>query len=226
MTRREFVWTAAAATIVRSVAQAPLIVPLHRVMDTRAKCTPEQLRRFSTIVWPEALRDFNRCGIRFQISEGPGEIRRSPSSRPVFAGLVRGVLNLVVTDHIPMDYGDLAGVTTLYQGYHLCVIALSNAHGHQVPYFSVNTCVHEILHALLQDIFVSRPTWFQTAEREFRIDRYATRLWLFHDGAEIRKSAEAYLARLRSTVTARTACDSPPYFAGSDHGGTMPFTRA
>jgi hypothetical protein len=200
MTRREFVWTAAAA--VRSTAQTPLIVPLRRVMDTRAKCSPDQLRRFHSILWPEALRDFNRGGIQFQISDGPGEIRRSPSSRPLFVGLERGALNVVVTQNIPMDYGGLAGVTTLWEGYHLCVIALSHAHGNQVPYFSVNTCEHEILHALLQDIFVNRPTWYQSGEREFRTDWYATRLWLFHDGAALRKSAAAYLARLQSPLAA------------------------
>ena len=138
---------------------------------------------------------------------------------------MRGAINLVVTDHIPMDYGGLAGVTTLWEGYHLCVIALNSAHGNQVPYFSVNTCVHELLHALLQDIFVSTPKWYQTGEREIRIDWYATQLWLFHDGSAIRKSAEGYLARLRSAVAARPT-DSPPYFAASDHGGTIPFTRA
>jgi hypothetical protein len=35
-----------------------------------------------------------------------------------------------------------------------------------------------------------------------RIDWYATWLWQFHEGAAIRKSAQAYLARLRSTVAA------------------------
>ena len=91
----------------------------------------------------------------------------------------------------------LAGVTTLYEGYHVCVIALSYAHGHQVPFVSVNTCVHELLHALLGDIFVSRPKWLESGAREFRIDWYATGLWLFRDGAAIRKSAQAYVARLR-----------------------------
>jgi hypothetical protein len=208
VTRRNFVWTAAVATAAASSAQAPLIVPVHRVLDSRAKCTPEHPRRFSSIIWPEAVRDFNRCGIRFQTSEATGEIRRSAGDRPVFIGLERGFINLVLTDHIPMYWDNgraLAGATTLYEGYHLCVIALSYAHGHQVPFVSVNTCVHELLHAMLQDIFVSRPKWFQTGGREFRIDSYATGLWLFHDGAEIRKSAQAYADRLRSALAARTS---------------------
>jgi len=84
------------------------------------------------------------------------------------------------------------------------MVALQYAHGNQVPFLSVNTCLHELLHALLQDIFVSRPKWFQTGGREVRIDWYATRLWLFHDGAAIRESAQAYLDRLRSAGAERT----------------------
>ena len=122
MTRREFVWTAAFATAAASSAQAPLIVPVHRVLDRRAKCTPEQLRRFSSSLWPEAVRDFNRCGIRFQTSEATGEIRLSPGEKPIFIGLERGVINMVLTHHVPMDWDNgraLAGVTTLHEGYHI-----------------------------------------------------------------------------------------------------------
>jgi hypothetical protein len=32
-----------------------------------------------------------------------------------------------------------------------------------------------------------------------RVDYYATRLWLFHDGEEVRKSGEVYLRRLRAS---------------------------
>ena len=181
-------------------------------MDIRTKCTPEQLRRFWWRIWPEAVRDFNRCGIQLQCTDAKGEIKLSPSDRPIFVGLQRGAVNLVLTDHIPMAWDharSLAGVTTVYEGYHLCVVAISYAHGHQVPFISVNTCVHELLHLLLQDVFVRRPKWFDANEREFRDDAYATRLWLFHDGAAIRKSAEAYLNRLRSSAAALTSLDSP-----------------
>ena len=191
MTRRDFVRLAAVTAV-----RGPLVIPLHRVMDKRAKCTPEQLRQFWWKIWPEAVREFQRAGIEFQVSDEVGEIKRSPGGRPVFAGLQRGVINLVITDNVPMDYGGVAGVTTLWEGYHLSVIALSNAHANQVPYFSVNTCVHELLHLLLGDVYLNRPKWYQTGEREFRIDWYGTRLWL--GGAEIRKPAAAYLARLRA----------------------------
>jgi hypothetical protein len=150
-------------------------------------------------VWPEAVRDLGRCGIQLRSSDVQGEIRRSPGGRPVFVGLRRDAINLVLTGRVPMQWDNgraLAGVTTLYQGYHLCVIALAYAHTHQIPFVSVNTCVHELLHALMQDIFLSRPKRLQVARREFRADWYATRLWLFGDCAAIRESAAAYLERL------------------------------
>lgn len=202
MTRRDFIGTAAAATI-RSSAPARLVVPVHRVTDARAQCSPEQFHRFWSSIWPEAAGDFGRGGIELQTSDGPGEVRRSPGDRPIFIGLRRGVINLVLTGHLPLYWDNdraLAGVTTFWEGYPVCMIALRYAHGNQIPFLSVNTCVHELLHALLQDIFVSRPKWYQSGGREFRIDWYATRLWLFGDGAAIRESAQACLGRLRSAV--------------------------
>ncbi len=201
MTRRQFAAGGALPAIAAFAGPAPLIVPIHRVLDSRAKITPEQLGRFNSTLWAETARDFRRCGIEFQTTAVTGEIRRSAGDRPIFVGVEKGVINLVLTDHIPLswDHGrGLVGVTTIYDGYHLCVIALNSAHGHQVPFFSVNTCEHEILHALMQDIFVTRPTWQQSAGREFRIDWYASCLRLFHQGPAIRKSAEEYLRRLRT----------------------------
>jgi hypothetical protein len=205
LTRREFLWTAALTTSAVPGAQGPLIVPVRRVMDVRAACTPEQFHRFWSGIWPEAVRDFRRGAIQLQCSDAKGEIRRSAAERPIFVGLERGVINLVLTDHIPMNWDSgkaLAGVSTLYEGYSVCVVALRYAHGNRTPFLSTNTCVHELLHVLLQDVYVRRPKWYQEGGREWRIDWYATRLWLFHDGADIRKSAETYLARLRRTPTA------------------------
>jgi len=199
MTRRDFVSSAAVASAAGFAAPAPVTIPLHRVMNGRARCTPEQLRRFWWTIWPEAVRDFQNGGIRFDVTDANGEIKRSPGGRPIFTALRRGAINLIITDNVPLDYGGLAGVTTIQGGYHLCVIALNGAHPNQVPYFSVNTCVHELLHLLLQDVYLTRPKWYQTGEREFRIDWLATRLWLFRDAGPIRKSAEAYLARLRTS---------------------------
>ncbi|MFB3827885.1 MAG: hypothetical protein ACE15B_14025 [Bryobacteraceae bacterium] len=200
MNRRDFL-RAAAAPPVQARGLSPLVVPVQRVMDVRAKCTREELRRFWWSIWPQAVRDFSRCAIELRTTDRTGEIRLSPAGRPLFRGLERRVINLVLTGVIPMHWDNgraLPGVTTLFEGYHLCVIALRYAHGHRVPYLSVNTCVHELLHALLQDILVSRPRWFQTLERETRNDWCATRLWLFHEGGIIRESAQAYLKRLQA----------------------------
>jgi hypothetical protein len=205
MTRRNFISVAAAAG--GPANSRALILPVHRVMDARAQCPPERLRRFWSSIWPEAVRDFHRSGIELQTSDANGEVRRSPADRPIFVGLQRGVINLVLTDRIPMYWDNgraLAGVTTLHEGHPLCLLALRYAHGHQIPFLSVNTCVHELLHVLLQDIFISRPKWREAGEHEFRIDWYATRLWLFHDGAAVRKSAQVYLERLRRAVAVRT----------------------
>lgn len=205
MTRREFVSTSSAAVV--NSSRVSLIIPLHRVADSRAKCTAQQFSRFSSGIWPEAVRDFQRCGIQFQASEVTGEVRRSPGGRPVFIGLDQGAINLVITDQILQHWDQgrgLTGVSTLWDGYHISMVALDYAHGHQIPFLAVNTCVHELLHVLLQDIFEVHPKGLAGYERESRIDWYATRLWLFHDGAAIRKAAEAYLLRLRSNVAAGT----------------------
>ena len=215
MTRRVFLWTAAA---IGSRAQGRLRVPIHRVMDARAHCTPDQLRHFWSSIWPEAVRDFSQGGIELQTTDGPGEVRRSAGDNPILVGLRRGVINLVLTDHLPMYWDNslaLAGTTTLWDGNAVSMIALAYAHGNQVPFLSVNTCVHELLHALLQDIFVSRPKWYQSDGREFRVDSYATGLWLFHDGAAIRESAQACLDRLRPAVAARTSSHLPALIAWS-----------
>jgi len=204
VTRRHFVLTLAAATS-RASTPSRLMVPVHRIMDSRARCSREQLHQFWTSIWPEAVRNFGRGDIGLQTTDGPGEVRRSPGDVPIFTGLRRGVINLVLTDHIPMKWDSgraVAGVTTIHDGYHVCLIALQYAHGDQVPFLSLNTCVHELLHALLQDVFVSRPKWFQAGGREFRSDWYATCLWLFHDGAAVRKSARGYLGRLQAADAA------------------------
>src|SRR5215472_7651358 len=208
MTRRGFIQTAAAAVTIRPAPPARLSVPIHRVMDARAQCPPDRLHYFWSTVWPEAVRDFHRGGIELQTTDSSGEIRRSPGDQPILVGLQYGAINLVLTDHIPMKWDTgraLAGVTTIYDGYHLCMLALRYVHGNQVPFLSVNTCVHELLHALLEDIYVSHPTLLQSGGREFRADEYATCMWLFHDGTAVRKSAQAYLDRLRADAAARPA---------------------
>ena len=199
MTRRQFVCGAALA---RAACAGPAIVtvPVHRITDARAKCTPAQFRRFWGRIWPEAFRDLAGGGVRLATTDGPGEIRRSAADRPLFAGLRRSSLNLVLTDQLPLYWDNaraVPGATTMFEGFHVCLLSLRYAHEHQVPFVSVNTCLHELLHALMLDIFIRRPTWRQTILREVRIDSCATRLWVFRDGAAVRASARAYVNRLQ-----------------------------
>ena len=62
LTRRHFIWAASAATG-GSSGKSRLLVPVHRVMDSRARCTPEQMHYFWSTVWPEAVRNFSGGGI-------------------------------------------------------------------------------------------------------------------------------------------------------------------
>ena len=201
MTRRRFIW---AVTAQAAFAGGPAVpVPVHRIVDGHARFPPGALENFWSRLWPEAVRTFGNGGIALQTTDGPGEVRRTAGDRPNFVGLRRGVMNLVITDHIPMLWDNaraLAGVATLYGAYPVCLVALRFAHGNRIPFLAVNTCVHEMLHALMQDVFVGDPSWYQSGAREFRIDWYATRLWLFHDGSAVRKSAQGYLHRVKALV--------------------------
>jgi hypothetical protein len=196
MTRRGFLGSMVLAA--RGGAAA-VVVPVHRVVDAKSRSDPETLRKFWWEIWPEALRELGRVGIQLQVEDGPGELRHTAGDQPIFVGLRRDVLNIVLTDHIPMNWDRgraLAGVTTIYDGYPICLIAMRYARGNQVPFLSVNTVVHELLHALLGDVFVARPKWYQSVGREWRIDSYASRLWLFHDATAFREAARAYVARV------------------------------
>ena len=78
MTRRKLLWSTCAA--IPAKGDAALTIPIHRVADIRAKLTPEQVRRFSFIIWPETVRDFKNCGIDLRTTEGEGEVRRELSA--------------------------------------------------------------------------------------------------------------------------------------------------
>ena len=191
ITRREF-FSLALAAVAPGGPPANLLVPVQIVLDSKAKLKQEQIARFWSRLWPEAVRDFGRCGIRLQSSLQNGEVGRPPGREPVISGLSAGAINLVITDQIPMEWDKgraLCGVATWYRGHRLCMIALSRAHGHEIPLLSVNTCVHELLHVLLGDIFDRRPTGLASVVRELRIDWYATRMWVLGDGDVIRGHA-------------------------------------
>jgi hypothetical protein len=204
MTRRDF--CSLAAFGMTRISRPPLVVPVHFLQDEDAQLRPESLRNFWWRIWPQAAREFGRCGMRLQSSFSTGHVTRPHDRPPVIAGLEPGAINLVITNEIPVFWDNgraLSGVTTLYRGFHVCMIALNHAHGNQIPLISVNTCVHELLHALLQDIFERRPPGWRGEAREFRIDCFATRLWLFQDGAAIRRSAAQYVERLGTASSAK-----------------------
>jgi hypothetical protein len=196
LTRRGFLHLAALA-----LPQSLVDVPVAIVFDADAKLGDWGTRRFWAL-WAEAVRDFGWCGVRLQTHERTGGIWRPANRQPVISGLEHGALNVVVTSSIPIEWDNgrmLRGVTTIYRGYHLCMIGLNRADRHRIPLLAVNTCVHELLHALMLDIFEQRPEGALGQARELRIDWLATRLWLFHSGSGIRESARVYVERLRAS---------------------------
>lgn len=195
MTRRAF--TGLLPVLLR--AQSSIIVPVKLIVDPG--CTPRYREHFLMEIWTEAVRDFRRCGIQLDYSEVTSDVRRAPSGRPVFTELQPAVINVVLTDRVPLEWDEgraLQGVTTLYEGKPVCLIALKYAHVHQIPFLSVNTAVHELLHVLMHDVFERRARGLSGSSREFRIDYYATRLWLLHDGAAIHEAARLYIQRIRN----------------------------
>lgn len=200
MKRRELILAAAAAQAARASGGLLAAVPVHRISDAHARCGKEHFDRFWAEIWPEAVRDLGRGGIRLETTDEKGEVKRSPGGLPLFKGLRRGVINLVLTAYVPehWDRGRAsAGVSTLHQGFCICLIALRYAHPHRVHYLAANTCVHELMHALLGDVFVNQPPWHRQAFSEARADAYATRLHLAGAGPDLRAAATGLLGKLR-----------------------------
>ncbi|MCC6291595.1 MAG: hypothetical protein IT164_03005 [Bryobacterales bacterium] len=165
MTRRQWLAAAASASPARAGA-APPVLPVHQVLDRKAKHEGPHERAYWEHIWPQAANDVARCGVRLAMTYAVGEVERPPSRTPVIHGLSRGKLNLVVTSWI--------------------------------PFVAVNTCTHELLHALLLDIFENRPPGLWGQAREFRVDALATRLWLLKDGSPVKGPARGYLKRLEA----------------------------
>jgi hypothetical protein len=191
MTRRAFISMAPLAGVVPTDSQPVVRLPINIIQDKRAKLSAGQLDYFWSTIWAEAVRDLARCGIEPQISTRTGDIWRPPGRQPVVSGLDHGAINLVITDQIPVEWDGgraLSGVAMSYRGFEMCVLALNRAHGHLIPLISVNSCIHELLHVLLRDTSGKRPAGLLGEAREFRIDYFATRLWLLHDGAAIREA--------------------------------------
>jgi hypothetical protein len=204
LTRRQILSIAPAAALAPALAagnRGAVTVPVRLVVDGLVKWKPGEIDRFQSGLWGEAVRDLLRCGVRLETTRVTGEVARPPYREPVISGINQGSLNFVITSDIPVQWDGgraLCGVTTLYRGYHLCMVAFGHAHGHQLPFFSVNTCLHEVLHALMGDIFENRPRGAAGQAREARIDYHATCLWMFGGDAAVRSAAEKYTARLRA----------------------------
>jgi hypothetical protein len=169
------------------------------LLNKHASHTAADIRNFYATVWAEAAREFQSCGVILRTVDRIGEILSYPSGRPRFPGLERSMVNVVLTDRIPLDWDNgrgLAGIAAIYEGYHLIVIATGLAHPNRVPLLAVNTVVHELLHMFRGDVFAARDGMFQRKHREASVDWQATRLWLFNDGSGIQERARAYLRRL------------------------------
>jgi hypothetical protein len=110
------------------------------------------------------------------------------------------MVNLVITRDIPLAWNKgrpLCGATTIYEGYHLSVVALRNASPNRVPLLALNTVTHELLHILPGDIFARRRGYLNGAEREAALEWQATPLWLAGKSSGVRHAAESYVQRLR-----------------------------
>lgn len=194
MTRRALLL--AAATL-----PPKLVLPIRLTFDAHAEISPAQLDYFHKTLWPETIRGFASAGVDLHVTAVPGFIRRLPSGTPMFTHLDRRAINLIVTSDIPIHWDQgrgLAGVSLLYDRANLCLIALRRAHAHQVPFLSVNTILHELLHVILEDVYVQEPSPIESTQREFRADFAATRLWLFSSNPAITQYVRQFLPRLRA----------------------------
>jgi len=181
-------------------AAAHLEIPLLRITDKHARSGAATRSQFLGGVWREAEQVFAKGGITLRAQDQAGEVLQYPSGRPLFRCLDRSMINVILTDRVPLDWDkgrSLAGVSTLYEGFCVCVLSLEEAHGNQIPFLSVNTAVHELLHVLLQDVFTDRTTLIHGQSAEARVDFHATRLWLFGGDETLRDSARSCLERLR-----------------------------
>lgn len=200
MHRRQLLLGALPLALAAESEDLPLEVPVLCLTNALARTTPEAVRAFRAGVWDEAVRTFADCGVHLRVTHRTGEILKYPSSRPRFVGLERGQLNVVLTDAIPMewDHGrQVAGGSTVYEGYVVCVIAMKFARSFGVPLMAMNTVVHELLHVFLGDVFAARGGRLRRYGREGRVDWEATRMWLGADAGAIRAAARAHLLRMQ-----------------------------
>jgi hypothetical protein len=199
MTRRQLLGGALTGYPLLYGSVSAIKVPVLRLLNRNIGCTPAEVQQFYATVWDEAIRDFRSGGVELRTVQRTGEVRQYPGGRPRFLGLERKMLNVVLTDTVPLDWDNgraLPGVTTIHEGYHLSVIALKNAYANRLPFLAVNTVVHELLHVFRGDIFVRRAGLLNGIDREAAVDWQATQLWLFGEEAGVRKRVQAYVQQL------------------------------
>jgi len=185
--------------ITAAIGPAAVEAPVLLMTDANSGLTTDELRRFRATVWAEAVRIFHASGVVLRAIERKGEILKYPSGRPRFIGLERKMLNVVLAATVPLEWDNgraLSGVTAIYEGYHISVIAVRNAHANRFPLLAVNTAVHELLHAFRGDIFLRRTGFLGGEDREAAVDWQATGLWLFGKSSGLQESARTYVQRL------------------------------
>lgn len=189
-----------AGPVLRAEPPDPVEVPILLVINQHAKWNNALLRDFRTKVWDEAAWCFAQSGVKLRIEERIGEVLKYPGGRPRFVGLDPKRLNVVLTDHVPLSWDQArysAGVSRIYEGCHVCLIAVGVAHGNRVPLLALNSVVHELLHVFLQDIYAERGELMKGYDREVRVDWHATRLWLSRNHTAIKQAASEYVKKLR-----------------------------
>lgn len=200
MNRRQLLLGSVPPALVAQSGDTPVEVPVLCLTNALARTKPEAVRAFRAGVWDEAVRTFADCGVHLRVTMRTGELLKYPSSRPRFIGLERGQVNVVLTDTIPLAWDNgrqVAGGSTVYEGYVVCVIAMKLARGFSVPLLAMNTVVHELLHVFLGDVFEPRGGRLRRYGREGRVDWEATRMWLGADAMAIREAARAHLLRMQ-----------------------------
>jgi hypothetical protein len=177
-------------------APAALEIPVQVVVNKLAKWSQAERDSFRSNVWNEAVQVLRKCGIVLRTVEHEGEIHKYPSGPPRIVGLGYKVLNIVLTDTIPMAWDNgrgVAGVATVYEGYHLTLISILASHGNRVPFLHVNTLVHELIHMFFEDFYLPREGRLSGQAHEHVIDWHATRMWLFSDDGAVKQSAFQYI---------------------------------
>lgn len=201
ITRRQFAAVGLAAPLARRSSNL-IEVPVLQLIDQRARLNSNDLQRFRRDVWDEAVRLFRAGGVALLTTERDGEIKLYPSGRPRITGLEKGLVNIVITSAVPLawDRGrSVCGVATIYEGYHLSVIAVKNAYPNRLPVLAVNTVVHELLHILGGDLQANRSGLLKGADRELTADWRATRLWLTGTMPGLRQQAQSFMKALRTS---------------------------